>query len=103
VILAHLPSLQIVIPLMAAPACVILRNGRVAWLVATIVTWITFAISLGLLFQVLDGGTISYAIGDWTPPWGEAVAGTVAQFDWRENAAALETYYDRLIAGATAS
>jgi multicomponent Na+:H+ antiporter subunit D len=70
VILAHLPSLQIVIPLMAAPACVILRNGRVAWLVATIVTWITFAISLGLLFQVLDGGTISYAIGDWTPPWG---------------------------------
>ena len=31
-IVAHLPALQVVIPLLAAPTCVLLRNGRAAWL-----------------------------------------------------------------------
>lgn len=67
---AHLPALQVVVPLLAAPVCLLLRNGRVAWLLSAAVTWVTFAIALGLLSQVAQQGTISYAIGDWAPPWG---------------------------------
>ncbi len=69
-ILANLPALQVVIPLMAAPACIVLRNGRAAWALAALVTWIAFAIALTLLVQVDLHGPISYAIGDWAPPYG---------------------------------
>ncbi len=69
-ILANLPALQVVIPLMAAPGCVLLRNGRAAWLLAAVVTWIAFAIALTLLIQVDAHGPISYALGDWAPPYG---------------------------------
>ncbi|MEE9195488.1 MAG: proton-conducting transporter membrane subunit, partial [Alphaproteobacteria bacterium] len=67
---AHLPALQVVVPLVAAPVCLLLRNRYAAWLVAATVTWATFIIALALLAQVVDQGTISYAIGDWAPPWG---------------------------------
>ncbi len=67
---AHLPALQVVVPLLAAPVCLLLRNRRAAWLLAATATWATFIIALGLLAQVSDQGTISYAIGDWAPPWG---------------------------------
>jgi multicomponent Na+:H+ antiporter subunit D len=70
VILAHLPPLQVVIPLMAAPACLVLRNPRAAWALAALVTWAAFAIALALLVQVDAHGPISYAIGDWAPPYG---------------------------------
>ena len=67
---AQLPILQIVIPLIAAPICLILRHAFAAWLLSTVVTTVTFVISLLLLFQVMDQGTISYAIGNWEPPYG---------------------------------
>ena len=67
---AHLPALQVVVPLLAAPVCLLLRNRHAAWLLAALVTWATFIIALGLLAQVADRGTLSYAIGDWAPPWG---------------------------------
>jgi multicomponent Na+:H+ antiporter subunit D len=70
VIVANLPALQVVIPLMSAPVCLMLRHARAAWLLAALVTWAAFAIALGLLFEVLDHGTISYALGGWAPPWG---------------------------------
>ncbi len=66
----HLPVLQVVIPLMAAPICVVLRQATAAWLLATGVTWSAFAISLMLLSQVMDGGVISYELGGWVAPWG---------------------------------
>jgi len=70
VISAHLPILQIVIPLIAAPVCLILRHAFAAWLLTTVVTAVTFVISVALLMQVLDQGAISYALGSWAPPWG---------------------------------
>jgi multicomponent Na+:H+ antiporter subunit D len=70
VISSHLPILQIVIPLMAAPVCLILRHGLAAWLLATAVTVVTFLISLALLGQVLEGGTVTYHLGSWEPPFG---------------------------------
>ncbi len=69
-ILPHLPILQIVVPLVAAPLCLVLRRAFGAWLLASLVTWTAFAIALVLLFQVIDDGPISYALGDWAPPWG---------------------------------
>jgi multicomponent Na+:H+ antiporter subunit D len=65
----QLPVLQVVVPLLAAPVCTLLRP-RVAWAWATAVAWAAFAISIGLLCRVLEIGTISYALGTWAPPWG---------------------------------
>ncbi len=67
---AHLPILQVVLPLMSAPLCVALRRPTVAWSLALAVTWTSLAIALALLAQVLDGGPISYRLGDWAAPWG---------------------------------
>ena len=67
---AHLPALQVVIPLLAAPLTVLLRRRAYAFGVALTVSWAAFAIALSLWLQVAGGGTISYAIGNWPPPWG---------------------------------
>jgi multicomponent Na+:H+ antiporter subunit D len=66
----HLPILQVILPLVAAPLCVLLRFGNLAWLLALIVSWLSFAIAIALLSQTMDGGAISYYLGDWAPPWG---------------------------------
>ncbi len=66
----HLPALQVVVPLLAAPLMVLVRRGTFAWLLATAVSWTTLAIALALVFQVREAGTISYAMGSWPPPWG---------------------------------
>lgn len=62
--------LLVVVPLMAAPVCVLLRNGTAAWSVATAVIWAVFAISIYLLNTVLETGTMVYRIGGWDAPWG---------------------------------
>lgn len=67
---AHQPVLQIVLPLMAAPLCVILRSALAGWLLALLMTWGALAASLMLMLHVLRYGPISYAIGNWAPPWG---------------------------------
>jgi multicomponent Na+:H+ antiporter subunit D len=69
-IAAQLPALQVVVPLFAALFCALLRRGGPAWLLATAATWLCLAIAVWLLLRVLDQGAISYAIGDWAPPWG---------------------------------
>lgn len=66
----HLPALQVVIPLIAAPLTVLLRRRDLAFAVTLIATWIAFAISIMLWLSVAETGTISYAIGSWPPPWG---------------------------------
>ncbi len=68
--LSQLPALQVVVPLIAAPICMILRRGNIAWAFATIIAWSSFGMALLLLARVLSDGNISYALGDWPPPWG---------------------------------
>ena len=41
------PALQVVVPLIAAPVCVILRDARVAWTIALVVTWAALGMALG--------------------------------------------------------
>ncbi len=69
-ITTHLPALQIVVPLVSAPLCVLLGKARLAYALALIVCWAVFGISVLLLGQVLDNGVISYRLGGWAPPWG---------------------------------
>lgn len=66
----HLPILQVVIPLIAAPLIVFVGNRNFAWLLAFAASVAAFVISCMLLAQVLDGGFISYHIGGWAPPLG---------------------------------
>lgn len=77
----HLPILVVTVPLMAAPACLLLGHRRVVYIFALIVSWITFASSLILLGNVLKDGKINYHIGNWAPPYGiEFVADTLSAF-----------------------
>ena len=69
----HLPALQVVVPLLAAPLAVLLRHGGLACAVVTAAAWAAFATAVGLWLQVGHGGdgtVISYHIGSWPPPWG---------------------------------
>jgi multicomponent Na+:H+ antiporter subunit D len=70
VLISDLPVLQVVIPLAAAPVCLLLRNPRHAWAVSLIASWLVLAIALMLVQRVQAVGTLSYAIGAWIAPWG---------------------------------
>ena len=67
---AHLPALQVVVPLLAAPLTVLLRRRAYAFGAALAASWIALVIAVLLWLRVAEGGTISYAIGNWPPPWG---------------------------------
>ncbi len=66
----NLPVLPIVLPILAAPLCVILHRPRLAWPLAVAVAWATFGVCCALLARVLADGTISYQLGNWAPPFG---------------------------------
>ena len=69
--LDHLPALQVVLPLLAAPICFLLgRHGKVSWALATLASWCCLWITALLAIKVLDGSEITYAFGGWAPPWG---------------------------------
>ncbi len=66
----HLLILQVVIPLIAAPICLLLREDRHAWGFTLIVSWLVLANALLVLEGVLAAGSLSYAIGAWAGPFG---------------------------------
>ncbi len=66
----NLPALQVVIPLVAAPLCVVIRNARAVYGMTFVVAWLTFACAVALFTRVADSGDIVYAMGGWVAPWG---------------------------------
>lgn len=66
----HLPVIQIILPLMAAPICMIIRHPHVVWIWATLIAWLCLPISIALLMQVMESGVIVYELGGWAAPWG---------------------------------
>jgi multicomponent Na+:H+ antiporter subunit D len=66
----QLPILQILVPFLAAPLCVLLRRGALALGLSAVACTAAFGIAVALLVRVLDTGTISYALGGWAAPWG---------------------------------
>ena len=69
-IISQLPALQVILPLVAAPLCVIFHHRVLAWLLTLLVSLISFCFSCMLLNQVLAGDAITYAMGGWVAPWG---------------------------------
>lgn len=69
-VLPHLPALQVVVPLIGAILAAFLRRGNLAFALTLAVSAILPFISGALLWQVLNGGPISYAMGGWAPPIG---------------------------------
>lgn len=67
---ANLPALQVVLPLVAAPVCFLIRKCSLAWLFAFCITLCSFAFSILMLMDVWHGAVISYDMGGWAPPWG---------------------------------
>lgn len=68
--LDHLPILQVLLPLMAAPLALIINRPRLVWIFALITTGLTLGVSILLLEQVLNHGTLIYEMGGWAAPWG---------------------------------
>ena len=66
----HLPILQVIVPLIGALLAGLLRRPAPAFVLATAVSWVAPLIAGALLWQVMQGGPISYHIGGWAPPWG---------------------------------
>jgi len=70
VTLTQLPALQVILPLIAAPVCLLLRSGRLAWLLSILVSTTALIIAVLLLRLVLENGTVIYSYGGWAAPWG---------------------------------
>ena len=68
--IAQWPILQVIVPLLAAPCCLLISRSKLVWGLAVAVSTATFVISLLLLQQVLQTGTISYNLGGWSAPFG---------------------------------
>ncbi len=68
--LSHFPVLQVILPLMAAPTCLLLRQSKLVWVFATIVCLLSMLISFQLLYIVQSQGTIIYELGGWKAPIG---------------------------------
>ncbi len=66
----QLPALPIISPLILAPITILLPKGRLAWIYATLVSWLVFFFCASLLYQVYMHGSISYHLGNWAPPLG---------------------------------
>lgn len=69
-LISQLPALQVVLPLLAAPVCILIGRPVLAWALATLLSICSLGIALKLMFQVWQGGVISYTMGGWPPPFG---------------------------------
>ena len=66
----HLPALQVLLPLMGAPLCFLLRKETLASAFTVAISFACLAISFGLLGQTMDGQILVYEFGGWPRPFG---------------------------------
>lgn len=66
----QLPVLQVAVPLLTAPLCVLLRDSRLAWATASLASLMAFAIAVALTMDISSAGTLTYEMGGWPPPFG---------------------------------
>lgn len=66
----HLPILLIIIPLLAAPLCILSNHAGFSWFISCVSCAASFICSLMLLEQLTSVSVISYSLGGWEPPWG---------------------------------
>ncbi len=66
----HLPALQVLLPLMGAPLCFLLRKESIASAFTVAISFACLAISFALLGQTMDGHVLVYEFGGWPRPFG---------------------------------
>lgn len=66
----QMPMLVVILPLLAAPLCVIAHRALPAWLIYTIVSWSLFGIAFLLFVETRVADRVVYAMGGWAPPFG---------------------------------
>ena len=66
----HLPALQVIVPILTAPICLLIRNGALVRGLSIVVTLASLVMSVSLLERVREGGPIVYAFGNWPRPLG---------------------------------
>ena len=69
-IIANLPALVVVIPLLLAPIAALIPISGAAWLVAVIGSGGALVSAFLLQGAVSNGSSFSYHLGSWPPPWG---------------------------------
>jgi multicomponent Na+:H+ antiporter subunit D len=67
---AHLPALQVVVPLLVAPLVTMLRPKGLAWAATTATSILALLISAALASGALSGEVQRYEMGAWAAPYG---------------------------------
>jgi multicomponent Na+:H+ antiporter subunit D len=67
---AHLPALQVVVPMLAAPLVLLLKPRGLAWAGATSVALLSFCIALVMAINIAGGADFGYEMGGWEAPYG---------------------------------
>ncbi len=68
--LSQLPVLPVLLPLIGAPACALLRRPTLAWVFACLVAVLAFLCTVSLFTTTWQEGVQTYALGGWPSPWG---------------------------------
>ena len=63
----QLPALQVIVPLLAAPVCVVLRKPRLVWALTVAVIWYSFWNATQLLGLVMELSTWDGFFGGASP------------------------------------
>ena len=66
----HLPILQVIVPLLAAPLVVLLQPRGLAWAATTAVCVLSFLIAIDMTATVMGGAVLTYELGGWEVPYG---------------------------------
>ncbi len=67
---SHLPVLQVIVPMLLAPFCIVIGKRTVARGFMLTAAIVMFGISATLMAGVLDGHHYIYELGGWAAPWG---------------------------------
>ena len=67
---AHLPALQVVVPLLSVPIVMLLKPRGFAWVATTAASIVAFAIAISMTSAVLGGAELGYLMGSWPAPYG---------------------------------
>ena len=67
---AHLPALQVVVPLLSVPIVMLLKPRGFAWVATTAASIVTLAIAIAMTSAVLGGVELRYLMGSWPAPYG---------------------------------
>ncbi len=71
---AHLPVLQVIVPMLTAPLIVLLHPRGLAWAAATAASLGALTIAIALTVAVLDANPLRYDMGSWPAPYGIELA-----------------------------